>query len=157
MQKYYCIKIIQDILSKMILKELKRFPDGCDACILACGSMLANAFAASQILKKRGIGITLISLHTIKPIDSQMLQYCSSRFGNIFTLEEHSVIGGLGSAVAEHLAERGYKGCFKRIGLKDSFNDNVGSASFLHAENRMTPEPIAEDIYSHVKAGDMYR
>ena len=66
-----------------------------------------------------GIDARVIDMHTIKPLDYKMLDKCIKETGNIVTVEEHSINGGLGSAVAEYLCEAGFKGKFARIGLPD--------------------------------------
>ena len=76
---------------------------------------------AKILREKYGISARLIDMHTIKPLDTDMIKKCAGETGAIVTVEEHSINGGLGSAVAEYLMESGFSGRFKRIGLPDEF------------------------------------
>jgi transketolase len=119
---------------------------GDDLCILASGGVVYNAKIAAENLSKKNIGTTLISLHTIKPIDKILIEGCAKKFKIIVTIEEHSIIGGLGSAVADILLETGYKGKFKKIGLPDKFNEYVGGHKFLCSKYNLDPESIKNNI-----------
>ena len=77
---------------------------GNDIAIIACGSMVHNALEASKLLKNKQIQTTVIDMHTIKPVDKKALDKISKNFKFIVTVEEHNVIGGLGSAVAEYIS-----------------------------------------------------
>ena len=118
-------------------------------CIMATGTMLYPGKLVSEILEKQGFDPALISLHTIKPLDKELVQDCAKNYKAIFTLEEHNIIGGLGSAVAEVLAEMSYKGLFKRIGIRDQFSSVVGSPQYLLEKLGLTPEKMAETISNH--------
>lgn len=118
-------------------------------CIMATGTMLYPGTLVSDILEKQGFSPTLISLHTIKPLDKELIQDCAKNYKSIFTLEEHNIIGGLGSAVAEVLAEINHKGLFKRIGIQDQFSSVVGSPQYLLEKLGLTPEKMAETILNH--------
>ncbi|MBU1863851.1 MAG: hypothetical protein KKH94_09335 [Candidatus Omnitrophica bacterium] len=104
---------------------------GTDVCMIASGTLLYNAKVAAEKLIDRGIGVRLISMHTIKPIDKQLIVKCSKKFGSIVTIEEHSIIGGLGDAVGDVLLEKQYTGVFRKIGLPDAFNQYVGRNQYL--------------------------
>jgi len=95
--------------------------DGDDATIVACGTMVDPALDAADLLKKDGISTQVIDMHTIKPLDTVLLKKCIQKKSVLLTAEEHSVIGGLGGAVAEFIAEQ--RSClpFRRIGIKDRF------------------------------------
>lgn len=127
-------------------KGITVIDEGHDICILAAGSMLHKAKIASEILSKNGFGVTLISLHTIKPLDEALIKDCAKKCKSIFTMEEHSIVGGLGSAVAEVLSEMRYDGVFKRIGLPDKFNQHIGNAAYLYKKHLITPEDLANNI-----------
>jgi len=95
---------------------------GDDITIIAHGLMVKNSLAAADFLVFEGISARVINMHTIKPIDREMILRCAEETGCIVTVEEHNVIGGLGSAVAEVIAEE--LDCpvpFKRLGLNDTF------------------------------------
>ena len=95
--------------------------EGSDISIIACGTMVDTALDARKELKKRGIDARIIDMHTIKPLDIKMIIKCAKETGAIITAEEHSIIGGLGSAVAETLIDHNLQLKFKRMGIMDKF------------------------------------
>lgn len=113
--------------------------EGTDVCIISCGLMISRALAAAELLEKEGISAAVVNMHTIKPIDSEIILKMNQTCKAIVTAEEHSIIGGLGSAVAEVLA--GHDGAkFARIGIEDKFGksgkpDQLFEAYGLTAEN----------------------
>ena len=132
-------------------KGIILFNKGNDICLLATGTMLYKAKIASELLLKKGFGVTLISLHTIKPLDEVLIKDCAKKYRSIFSIEEHSIVGGLGSAVAEVLSGNCYNGIFKKIGLPDEFNHYVGRAEYLHQKYGLVPESIADNITKLIK------
>lgn len=94
--------------------------DGGDVFIIATGDMLYQGIAAVRELARRGVDAGLVDIHTIKPIDRELIAYCINKAGRIVTVEDHTVYGGLGSAVAEIVAEMG-RGQVMRLGLQDTF------------------------------------
>jgi len=132
-------------------KGIILFNKGNDICLLATGTMLYKAKIASELLLKKDFGVTLISLHTIKPLDETLIKDCAKKYRSIFSIEEHSIVGGLGSAVAEVLSEICYNGIFKKIGLPDEFNHYVGRAEYLHEKYGLVPESIADNITKLIK------
>ncbi|MBR1628375.1 MAG: transketolase family protein [Lachnospiraceae bacterium] len=94
--------------------------DGNDVTIVATGLMVATALDAYELLEKEGIHPQIVNIHTIKPIDVDLLAECAAKTGKVITVEEHSIIGGLGSAVAEALCER-QPAKLRRIGIPDVF------------------------------------
>ena len=95
--------------------------DGSDITIIACGTMVEPSIDASNDLKKQGIDARVIDMHTIKPLDKKLVIKAAKETGAIITAEEHSIIGGLGSAVAETLADENINCKFLRMGIKDIF------------------------------------
>lgn len=95
--------------------------DGSDITLIACGTMVDPAIDAQKRLAKQGIHARVIDMHTIKPLDKKLVIKCAKETGAIITAEEHSIIGGLGSAVAETLAENNLSVKFRRMGIKDVF------------------------------------
>lgn len=96
--------------------------EGTDAYIISAGSMIYEAAMGCKELEKRGLKVGLLDMHTIKPIDSEAILRIAKQVGCIVTLEDASINGGLGGAVAEILCEAGYGGKFKRIGMPDQFS-----------------------------------
>ena len=95
--------------------------EGSDITIIACGTMVDPALDASKSLSKLGISVRVIDMHTIKPLDERLVLRCAHDTNAVITIEEHSVIGGLGSAVSELLAENGSSVRFRRMGINDMF------------------------------------
>jgi transketolase len=95
--------------------------DGADVCLLSAGTMLPVVIDAASELEKAGISAKVVSFHTIKPLDTALLAEAFARFRLVATIEEHSLVGGLGSAVAEWLADTNTKGRLVRFGTRDEF------------------------------------
>ncbi len=95
--------------------------EGTDISIIACGTMVDQAVDAAEKLSKEGISARVVDMYTIKPLDEKLVLKCARETNAIITVEEHSVIGGLGGAVSEVLAEKGSPIKFKRIGVQDMF------------------------------------
>jgi len=117
---------------------------GKDANIVAVGIMVAEALKASEMLRSQGIDTGVINMSTIKPIDKETLVEAAKHSGRIVTAEEHSVIGGLGSAVSECLAEH-YPVRIKRIGVQDTFGRSGNPAKLMELFH-LTYKDIAETI-----------
>lgn len=96
--------------------------EGKDATIISCGSNLYECLMAAKMLKEElGLSIEILDMHTVKPLDKEAIIRAANKTGNVVTVEDHSINGGLGGAVAEVLCEAGYEGNFKRIGMPDEF------------------------------------
>lgn len=117
-----------------------RMREGEDATLIVTGGLLQNAMEAADLLRAKGIQAAVISAPSVKPFDPQPLDTSTP----VFTIEEHSIIGGLGSAVAEIVAEAGSKITFKRIGLPgEQFSSKVGDQDYLRREFGLDPDGIA--------------
>lgn len=119
---------------------------GSDAILLVSGGILQIAQETVALLEKKDIAIAIYSMPTVKPIDKKSLLTISKNCKIIFTLEEHSVIGGLGSALAEIFAEIPNGPLVKRFGIPDTFIGVTGSARYLLAYNGISPEKLAAEI-----------
>ena len=118
--------------------------DGTDATIVATGLMIPYALEARELLKNDGINAAVVNIHTIKPIDREIIAEAARKTGAIVTAEEHNIMGGLGSAVAEVLCEI----CpvpMRRIGTQDVFGRSGKPAELLKLYH-MTAEDIAESV-----------
>jgi len=125
--------------------KARRLREGRDLTLVACGGILAEAVAAADLLAKRGVECRVVSMHTIRPLDHAELECAALETGGIVTVEEHTVYGGLGGAVAEHLLEAGRPPRrFLRIGLPGVFSSIVGSQDYLRRAYRMDAAAIAE-------------
>lgn len=118
--------------------------DGTDATVFATGMMVPEALKAQEELAKEGINIRVVDFHTIKPIDSEMIIKCANETNKLISIEEHSVIGGLGSAVAEVLVENTPKKLV-RMGTKDCFGKS-GNAMELLKYFGLTSKEIIEEV-----------
>ena len=118
--------------------------EGKDAAVFACGLMVNEALEAANLLAAEGVEISVINVHTIKPIDAACVTEYAGKCGNVVTVEEHSVIGGLGDAVADVLM--GKVNCkFRKIGINDQFGQS-GKAADVLREYGLTADQIAERI-----------
>jgi len=126
---------------------------GKDVCLIAIGTMLYPGKLVCDILEGKGLKPALISMHTLKPIDKNLIKDISKNYKAVFTIEEHNIIGGLGSAVAEILAERKYSGVFHRFGIPDKFSSDfgIGGPNYLLEKIGLTPKKISESILKEIK------
>ena len=117
---------------------------GSDAVIFACGIMVHEALEAAKTLKEQGMSVEVVNVHTIKPIDRETILASAKKCGKVVTVEEHSIIGGLGDAVADVLIGNGdFK--FKKIGVNDRFGQS-GTPAALLEEYGLTAKHIAEAV-----------
>jgi transketolase len=120
--------------------------DGRDLTLVAAGvTIVPNTLAAAELLAQQGISARVIDLPTIKPIDADLLETAALETGRIVTVEEHSTIGGLGSAVAEVVAERA-PALVHAIGLPDAFCKTIGSYAELLQRYALDSAGIADSV-----------
>ena len=119
--------------------------EGNDLAIIACGSMVNNALEASDILNNGKLKSSVIDMHTIKPIDTGIIEKISTSHNLIVTVEEHSIIGGLGSAVSEYLSTLNQKPPLLSIGIPDEYGP-AGSYAGLLKKKQLLPDQIANSI-----------
>ena len=120
--------------------------EGSDITIIATGLMVDSAIKAAEKLEADGVKADVIDMHTIKPIDEDIILKSAKKTGKVFTVEEHSVIGGLGSAVCEVLSEK-YPCKVKRIGIYDVFGESGSAADLLKAYKL-----DGDGVYEQIKA-----
>lgn len=123
--------------------------DGSDVTIMATGIMVSEALAAAQILENDGVSTRVVNMFTIKPIDEEAIITCARETGAIVTAENHNIINGLGSAVAEVLAEH-EPVPLERIGSRDLFGE-VGPVDYLQKRLNMTAEDICQKVQQILK------
>ena len=117
---------------------------GTDASIFATGVTVAESLKAQIQLKQKGIDIRVIDLHTIKPIDKELIIKCAKETKKLISVEDHNIIGGLGTAISEVLTE--YEPCkLIRLGIKDQFGKS-GKAELLMQEFGITYDAIMEAV-----------
>lgn len=118
--------------------------DGQDAAVIACGLMVAPALEAAALLAPRGVTVMVINMATIKPLDVEAVVRAARETGAVVTAEEHSIIGGLGSAVAEVLVEK-YPVPMQRVGIRDTFGES-GRPQELLEKYGLTARHIVEAV-----------
>jgi len=118
--------------------------EGRDIALIAAGSMVANALEASKILEESGISCSVVNMHTIKPLDTDVLDELFNK-KLIVTVEEHNIIGGLGSAVAEYLSEKQNTPVMLKLGVSQGYK-KAGGYKYLLEQNDLLPRQIADAI-----------
>jgi transketolase len=127
--------------------------EGQDATLISIGGILQNAVRAAERLAQEGIETRLLSMHTLKPLDIEAVLAAARETQAIFTIEEHSILGGLGTAVAEVLAEaEGIKAPLKRIGVPPAFSPHIGSQEYMQQCHGLTDEAITKTVASTLRA-----
>ena len=119
--------------------------EGTDVTIIASGITVASALEAAEMLAADGISAEVINIHTIKPLDEELVVAAAKETGKVVTVEEHSVIGGLGGAVCECLSEKAPVPV-KRIGVNDVFGESGPAVALLEKYGL-----DAEGIYKQIK------
>ena len=120
---------------------------GEEAAILAAGVMVPTAMTAAELLAVDGVSARVVSMHSVKPLDEELLADCFERFRVVATVEEHGRIGGFGGAVAEWLADqRPRKARLCRFGTPDSFMKTAGETEYAREIFHLTAEHIAETV-----------
>ena len=126
-----------------------KLKEGKDIAIIATGLMVHESLLAAELLEKRGIHCSVIDMHTIKPLDEEILDNVFSTFELIVTVEEHNVIGGLGSAVAEYKGSRKNAPRQVFIGVKDQYL-KLGTQRYIWQQYGLTAEQIDNKIISEI-------
>ncbi len=126
------------------LGKIIRLGDGTDCTIIATGNEVQEALMAQEILKGKGIDVRVLDVHTIKPLDREEIIKAAKETKKIITIEDHNIIGGLGSAVCEVLAEE-YPSKVIRMGINDTFGMS-GNADELMKYYKIDAEAIVEKI-----------
>lgn len=114
--------------------------------VFSTGAILEETSKACDMLEEQGIAVEQYSFPTVKPIDRAVIEDCADRFDNVFTVEEHNIVGGFGGAVAEVLAECGGKAKLHRIGIDDFYCIEVGSQAYLREQVGINAEGIVRKV-----------
>jgi len=138
--------IIYNENQKFEIGKALQIGEGIDATVFATGVTVSEAIKAKKELEKENINIRVIDIHTIKPIDKEMIIKCAKETKKIITVEDHNIIGGLGSAIAEVLSEE-YPCKVIRMGIKDEFGKS-GKAEELLKYFKIDSESIIEMVKS---------
>lgn len=127
-----------------------RFREGSDVTLISTGNMLFETLKAAEILAEKGVSAEVLHMHTVKPIDSDAIAESARKTGAVVTVEEHSILNGLGSAVAETLCEK-YPVPLRRVGTKDVFGLS-GTMDELMDYFGLRAEPIAATALEAIQA-----
>ena len=136
--------VIYDENEKFEIGKGKQFGNGTDATVIATGVTVIEALKAKEELAKEGIDIRVVDMHTIKPIDKEIIIKSAKETNKIITIEDHNIIGGLGTSVCEVLSEE-YPKKVVRMGIKDEFGTS-GKAEELMKHFKITSKDIVEEI-----------
>ena len=136
--------VIYDENQKFEIGKMVQIGDGTDATVFATGVEVAEALKAKEELEKENINIRVVDVHTIKPIDRKMIIKCARETKKLITIEDHSIIGGLGTAVCEVLSEE-YPTKVVRMGMQDRFGKS-GKAEQLLKYFKLDSEAIIEKV-----------
>lgn len=136
--------IIYDENQKFEIGKAVQIGEGTDATIFATGVTVSEAIKAQEILENKGIKVRVVDIHTVKPIDKDMIIKCAKETKKLISVEDHNVIGGLGSAISEVLTEE-YHVKLLRMGINDTFGKS-GKATELMNYFGITAENIVEKV-----------
>jgi transketolase len=135
-----------------IIGKSRRYKEGKDLSLIVTGGILSEAYIASEELKKLGIKVRLVGMHSIKPIDIDEIKDSALNTGGIVTIEEHNKDGGLGSAVSEVCMDlKMIPNKFLRIGLANKFSSIVGSQQYLRARYKIDNQAIVKKVLDLIK------
>lgn len=134
------------------LGKIRRIRDGNDVTLIAIGGILFEAIAAANALARDGVEARVLGVHTLKPLDAAPIVEAARETGALVTVEEHTTIGGLGSAVAETCLDAGVAPkAFRRVGLQDLYPSIVGDQTYLRAAYGMDAAAIANAARSALR------
>jgi len=123
--------------------------EGTDVVLIGTGTVLSKAVAAARLLEQKGISVRLIDMHTLKPVDRELILSAAKDIGKIVTVEEHFIAGGLGSIVAE-ICSQDFPARIKMIGVGDNFASN-GPYEQLLGKYGLQPDQICETVINFLK------
>jgi len=130
--------------------QIVRGGEGCEVCIVASGMMLPAALAAARTLSENGLSAGVLNVPVIKPLDGATIVSAARGSRLVITAENHTIVGGLGSAVAEVLAEAGIPAPLRRVGIADTFAE-AGSREFLFAKYGLGTQDIVNAVWEGLK------
>ena len=140
------VEDVYDNVNRFVIGKATQLRDGNDATVITTGTLMHEGTFAADILRDdHGINIRLLQMASVKPIDVDAIIKAADETGLIITIEEHNIIGGLGGAVSEVVAENG-KGQVRRLGINDCFCETAGSPGYLMKEQGLTIDEIVTQI-----------
>ena len=142
------IPVIFDEDHQLRLGQAEVLMPGDDVALFASGMMLAPALAAARALADHAVCVSVINVPTVKPLDTATVQEAAAGARIVVTAENHTIIGGLGSAVAETIAEAGIGRPLRRVGLRDTFAEGSLTAPYLFGKYGLSTRALIETIWS---------
>ena len=127
-----------------LIREAKN--SGKRVAVFSTGAILDEVADACDMLEKQGVSVAQYSFPTVKPIDRETILSCADGFDHIFTVEEHNIVGGFGSAVAEVISERNCRAALHRLGINDIYCEEVGTQAYLRECTGISASRIAEAV-----------
>ena len=123
---------------------------GNDFAIISTGNIVNNSLLAAHLLERKSLKGTVISMHTLKPIDEKLIKQICLKFKHIFTVEEHYEIGGLGSIISDIIIKEKLPNKLIKIALPNIFIREIGTQEFLRNKYGLSPEKIAKTILKNI-------
>ncbi len=143
--------LINDTEAEFKIGKAIRIKEGEDITLISTGNTLEIANTVTENLNSKNIKASLISMHTVKPLDEKAVFEILKKGKPLFTLEEHSLIGGLGSAVADIISQSEFNPVFRKYGTEDKFSHYVGGHDYIREKFGLTSEKITENILNVLK------
>ncbi len=137
-------EVVTSFDEPFVIGKGKTMREGSDVAIIAMGMMVPFALEAARTLKKEGIEAEVLNIHTVKPIDAEAIVAAAAKCGCVVTAEEHTVLGGLGGAVSEVLAQR-QPTAMRMVGMLDTFGES-GEPDEILKKYHLTPEDIVNQV-----------
>jgi len=138
----------EETVSDLQIGKGSKIRDGDDVCIVACGVMVNEAMSAAKKLSSEGISASVVDMHTIKPLDTELIDECVKQCGCLVTAEDHSIIGGLGGAIAEYLSTNA-TAPLEMIGVADKFGQS-GPTNDLMRAMKLTVDDIVAAVHKSI-------
>ena len=146
--------VIHESVPTFSIGKVIKVQDGKDVTLISTGCMLNNTVRAAGLLSEQGISTRVLSMPTVKPLDRDAVLAAAGDTDVVITIEEHSIIGGLGSAVAEVLSEASDIKCkFHRMGIKDTFSHDVGNQEYLLKIHSLSVDDIVQTVLDLKREG----
>lgn len=143
-------KRIHDRIDNFEIGKAIKIRDGEKVAVFSTGAIFDEIGSAVKILEGSGINPAVYTFPTVKPIDREVIEHCAENYDLIVTVEEHNIVGGFGSAVAEVISELRSHGRLIRIGLNDTYSSLVGNQKYLRSQFGLDAKGIADRILAEV-------
>jgi transketolase len=148
------IPVIFDADHELRLDRAQLLQEGTDVALLASGMMLAVTIAAAATLTQHGVSTAIVNVPVIKPLDADTVRSVCADTHAVVTIENHTVVGGLGSAVAETLAEAGLGRPLRRVGVQDTFAEGARDATYLFSKYGLSTQAVIDAAWSALGRAD---